>query len=57
MSKVSDSIRRGLEEAVAYARGETTAGYNRIDVQAPGDPRAVRTTLRDVKRKDRRPTT
>lgn len=36
MSKVSDSIQRGLEEAVAYAKGEA-------------DPRLFRVTAADAK--------
>jgi hypothetical protein len=35
MSKVADSIRRGLEEAVAYARGEANESDYRVHVPAP----------------------
>ena len=45
MSKVADSIRRGLEEAVAYARGEAKPGAYRVHVPALIDVRAIRTKL------------
>ena len=35
MSEVADSIRRGLEEAVAYARGEANESDYRVHVPAP----------------------
>lgn len=45
MSKVAKSIRRGLEEAVAYARGE--ADVRRYSVHVPDqiDVRTIRTKL------------
>src|SRR6266702_2342136 len=45
MSKVADSIRRGLEEAVAYARGEAKEGDYKVHVPALIDVRAIRTKL------------
>ena len=45
MSKVADSIRRGLEEAVAYARGEAKESDYRVHVPALIDVRAIRTKL------------
>src|SRR5262249_53280197 len=45
MSKVADSIRRGLEEAVAYARGEVNESDYRVHVPAVIDVRAIRTKL------------
>jgi putative transcriptional regulator len=45
MSKVADSIRRGLEEAVAYARGEAKESAYRVHVPALIDVRAIRTKL------------
>ena len=45
MSKVADSIRRGLEEAVAYARGEAKEDAYRVHVPATIDVRAIRTKL------------
>jgi len=45
MSKVADSIRRGLEEAVAYARGEAKEDAYRVHVPAIIDVRAIRTKL------------
>jgi putative transcriptional regulator len=45
MSKVADSIRRGLEEAVAYARGEANESEYRVHVPAVIDVRAIRTKL------------
>ena len=45
MSKAADSIRRALEEAVAYpARGTNTRGY-RVHVPAKIDVRAIRIGL------------
>lgn len=45
MSKLAASIRRGLEEAVAYAKGEADA--RRYGVHVPGriDVRAIRARL------------
>ena len=45
MSKVADSIRRGLEEAVAYARGEAKESDDKARVPARIDVRAIRTKL------------
>ena len=46
MSTVANSIRRGLEQAVAYARGEAKANAYRVHVPAAIDVRAIRTKLR-----------
>ena len=46
MSKLAKSIRRGLEEGVAYARGEAKEGAYRVHVPAQIDVRAIRTKLR-----------
>jgi putative transcriptional regulator len=45
MSKVADSIRRGLEEAVAYARGAAKEGAYRVHVPAVVNVRAIRRKL------------
>jgi putative transcriptional regulator len=45
MNTVADSIRRGLKEAVAYARGEANVGNYRIHVPAAIDVRAIRGRL------------
>jgi putative transcriptional regulator len=45
MSKVADSIRRGLEEAVAYARGAAKESDYRVHVPARIDVRTIRTKL------------
>jgi putative transcriptional regulator len=45
MSKVSDSIRRGLEEALAYSKGEADARRFRVHVPQRIDVRAIRTKL------------
>lgn len=45
MSNVADSIRRGLEQAVAYARGEADESVYRVHVPAVIDVRAIRTKL------------
>lgn len=45
MSKVANSIRRGLEEAVAYARGEAREEAYRVHVPKRIDVRAIRTKL------------
>lgn len=45
MSAVADSIRRGLEQAVAYAKGEADAERYRVHVPAEVDVRAIRTRL------------
>ncbi len=45
MSKAADSIRRGLEQAVAFAKnGASTKGY-RVRVPARIDVKAIRTRL------------
>ena len=46
MSKASDSIRRGLEEAVTYARGEAKESAYRVHIPALIDVRAIRQKLR-----------
>jgi putative transcriptional regulator len=45
MSKVSDSIRRGLKEAVAYAEGKADARAYRVHVPGDIDVKAIRTRL------------
>ncbi len=45
MSKVADSIRRGLEEAVAYAEGKADKRAYRIRVPKKIDVKAIRTRL------------
>ena len=45
MSKVADSIRRGLEEAVAYAKGQPDAKAYRVHVPETIDVKAIRTKL------------
>ena len=45
MTKVAESIRRGLQEAVAYARGEAKESDYRVHVPAAIDVRAIRTKL------------
>ena len=45
MSKVAGSIRRGLTEAVAYARGEAKESAFRVHVPAAIDVRAIRVKL------------
>jgi len=44
-SKVADSIRRGLEEAVFYARGTAKLSAYRVHVPALIDVRAIRMKL------------
>jgi putative transcriptional regulator len=46
MSKVADSIRRGLEQAVAYAQGEADERKYRVHVPQRIDVRAIRAKLR-----------
>ena len=41
MSKVADSIRRGLEEAVVFARGEADESAYRVHIPALIDVRAI----------------
>ena len=45
MSKVADSIRRGLREAVAYAEGKADEGVYRVHVPLKIDVKAIRTSL------------
>ena len=45
MSKVADSIRHGLEEAVAYAEGKADAKAYRVHVPADIDVKAIRARL------------
>ena len=45
MSKIADSIRRGLQEAVAYAKGEADKNAYRVHVPEQIDVKAIRTTL------------
>jgi putative transcriptional regulator len=45
MSKVANSVRRGLEEAVAFARGEAKESAYRVHVPAVIDVRAIRMKL------------
>ena len=44
MSRAGDSIRRGLEQAIKYARGHGKKGY-RVHVPAHVDVKAIRTKL------------
>jgi putative transcriptional regulator len=45
MSKVADSIRRSLKEAVTYARGEAKESDYRVHVPVAINVRAIRTKL------------
>ena len=45
MSKVADSIRRGLKEAVAYAEGKADESAYRIHVPKTIDVKAIRMRL------------
>jgi putative transcriptional regulator len=45
MSKAADNIRRGLKEAVAYARGEAKESDYRTTIPATVDVRAIRSRL------------
>jgi putative transcriptional regulator len=45
MSKVASSIRRGLEEAVAYTKGQADAKTYRVHVPEAIDVKAIRTKL------------
>lgn len=45
-SKVAQSIRRGLEEAVAYAKGDADPRRYRVRIPAAVDVKAIRTKLR-----------
>ena len=45
MSKIADSIRRGLREAVAYAKGEADKNAYRVHVPERIDVKAIRANL------------
>ncbi len=45
MSKAGDSIRRGLEQAVTYAKGRASKKGYRVRVPAHVDVKAIRTKL------------
>lgn len=45
MSKIADSIRRGLREAVAYAEGRADESAYRVHVPAEIDVKAIRARL------------
>jgi putative transcriptional regulator len=45
MSRVADSIRRGLREAVAYAKGDTDEKGYRVHVPVAIDVKAIRAGL------------
>jgi putative transcriptional regulator len=45
MSKHAKSIRRGLEQAIAYARGEAKESVYRVHVPSDIDVRAIRMKL------------
>ena len=45
MSKAARSIRRGLKEALAYAKGEAAASSYRVHVPPNVDVKAIRTKL------------
>ncbi len=45
MSKIADSIRRGLQEAVAYAKGGADKNAYRVHVPEQIDVKAIRTGL------------
>ena len=45
MSKIGDSIRRGLEEAVSFAEGRAEKAKYRVHVPAKVDVKAIRTGL------------
>ncbi len=46
MSKAAHSIRKGLEEAVAYAKGRASKKDYRVHVPSHVDVKAIRTKLR-----------
>jgi putative transcriptional regulator len=46
MSKVADSVRRGLQEAVSFAEGRADAAKYRVHIPAKVDVKAIRTRLR-----------
>ena len=45
MSKIADSIRRGLEEAVSFAEGRADKAKYRVHAPANVDVKAIRTGL------------
>ena len=45
MSKVADSVRRGLRQAVAYAEGKADERAYRVHVPVKIDVKAIRTSL------------
>lgn len=45
MSKAADSIRRGLQEAVAFAKGRASKKAYRVHVPARVDVREIRSSL------------
>lgn len=45
MSKIADSIRRGLEQAVAYAKGDPEPTAYRVHLPVHVDVRAIRRKL------------
>jgi putative transcriptional regulator len=45
MSKIADSIRRGLQEAVVYAEGKADASVYRVHVPEKIDVKAIRARL------------
>ncbi len=50
MSRAADSIRRGLEQAVRYAKGEASKNAYRVHVPEHVDVKAIRTRLRMTQR-------
>ncbi len=45
MSKAAASVRKGLDEAVRYAKGQAAKGTYRVTIPAHVDVRAIRTKL------------
>ena len=45
MNSIADSIRRGLQEAVAYAEGKAKEGTYRVHIPEKIDVKAIRTRL------------
>ena len=45
MSKIADSIRRGLQEALAYAEGKAPEATYRVHIPEKIDVKAIRTRL------------
>jgi len=50
MSKAADSIRKGLDQAVRYAKGDASKRDYRVRVPAHVDVKAIRTKLRMTQR-------